>query len=138
MRKIKPSVRMKIAPIVPSIGAAQVVVLKNVVGMMFWICGVPGSESIVKVKAPSAIVAGISRLRDVASAKKLGGERIDREHDDEQRNSAIGQKRRDENDRQHGTVSAENCHGAGNYGAHKSGKLNELAEDRTKQKDGKV
>ncbi len=53
---------MKIAPIVPSTGAAQAVVLKKVVGMMFWICGVPGSESIVNVKAPSAIVAGMSRF----------------------------------------------------------------------------
>ena len=29
--------------------------------MMFWICGEPGSASMVKVNAPSAIVAGISR-----------------------------------------------------------------------------
>jgi len=35
---------------------------KNAVGMMFWICGVPGSESMVKVNAPSAMVPGISRL----------------------------------------------------------------------------
>ena len=90
------------------------------------------------VKAPSAIVTGISRLRDVASAKKLGGERIDREHDDGQRNSAIGQKRRDENDRQHGTVSAENRNGAGNDGARKSGKLDQLAEASTQQKDGEL
>ena len=33
--------RMKTEPIRPSIGAAQVVVPKKVVGMMFWICGVP-------------------------------------------------------------------------------------------------
>ena len=43
---------------VPSHGAAQAVVLKNVVGMMFWICGVPGSASMVKVNAPSAMVPG--------------------------------------------------------------------------------
>ena len=49
-------------PIRPSHGAAQVVVLKNVVGMMFWICGVPGRASIVKLNAPSATVQGISRL----------------------------------------------------------------------------
>ena len=36
--------------------------MKKLDGMMFWICGVPGSESMVKVKAPSAIVAGISRF----------------------------------------------------------------------------
>jgi hypothetical protein len=53
---------MNAAPMMPSHGAAQVVVLKNVVGMMFWICGEPGSESIVNVKAPSAIVQGISRF----------------------------------------------------------------------------
>ncbi|MNV97028.1 hypothetical protein D3C71_1921020 [compost metagenome] len=35
---------------------------KNVVGMMFWICGVPGNASMVKLKPPTASVAGISRL----------------------------------------------------------------------------
>ena len=53
---------MNTPPITPSHGAAQVVVLKNVVGMMFWICGVPGRASIVKLNAPSAIVQGMSRL----------------------------------------------------------------------------
>ena len=53
---------MNTAPSVPSTGAAQAVVPKNAVGMMFWICGVPGSASMVKVKAPSAMVPGISRL----------------------------------------------------------------------------
>ncbi len=53
---------MKTEPSVPSHGAAQVSVPKNAVGMMFWICGVPGNESMVKVKAPSAIVPGISRF----------------------------------------------------------------------------
>ena len=43
------------------------VVWKKVVGMMFWICGVPGSESMVKVKEPSATVPGISRLGIFAS-----------------------------------------------------------------------
>jgi hypothetical protein len=38
------------------------VVLKNVVGMMFWICGVPGSESIVNENAPSAMAPGIRRF----------------------------------------------------------------------------
>ena len=53
---------MKIEPMRPSHGAAQEVVPKNVVGMMFWICGVPGIASMVKVNAPSAMVAGIRRL----------------------------------------------------------------------------
>ncbi len=57
-----PTARMKIAPAVPSHGAAHEVVWKNVVGMMFWICGVPGSESIVNENAPSAMVPGISRF----------------------------------------------------------------------------
>ena len=52
----------------------MLVVLKKVVGMMFWICGVPGRESMVKVKAPSAMVPGISRLgmsasRNISAAK---------------------------------------------------------------------
>jgi hypothetical protein len=37
-------------------------VLKKVVGMMFWICGVPGTASMVKVNAPSAIGRGMSRF----------------------------------------------------------------------------
>ncbi|MNF19311.1 hypothetical protein D3C80_2240090 [compost metagenome] len=50
------------------------VVSKNVVGMMFWICGVPGNAVIVKVNAPSAIAPGISRLgmppwRNISAAK---------------------------------------------------------------------
>ena len=49
-------------PSSPSHGAAHVVVLKKVVGMMFWICGVPGNASIVKLNAPSAIVQGMSRF----------------------------------------------------------------------------
>ncbi|MNZ98759.1 hypothetical protein D3C78_1180590 [compost metagenome] len=49
-------------PINPSQGAAQALVPKKLVGMMFWICGVPGSASMVKENAPSATVAGISRL----------------------------------------------------------------------------
>ena len=53
---------MNTAPMQPSTGAAQEFVPKNVDGMMFWICGVPGSASIVNVNAPSAIVPGIRRL----------------------------------------------------------------------------
>ena len=57
-----PPARMNAAPNVPRIGAAQAVVWKKVVGMMFWICGVPGTASMVKDSAPSASAAGISRL----------------------------------------------------------------------------
>ncbi len=61
-------------PMVPSTGAARLVVLKKVVGMMFWICGVPGRLSMVKVKAPRAIVPGIRCLgilpwRNISAAK---------------------------------------------------------------------
>jgi len=53
---------MNTVPRLPSTGAAQLSVPKNAVGMMFWICGVPGSASMVKVNAPRAMVPGISRL----------------------------------------------------------------------------
>ena len=69
-----PAVRMNTEPITPSHGAAQELVLKKVVGMMFWICVLPGSASIVTVNAPSAMVPGISRLgmllwRNISAAK---------------------------------------------------------------------
>ena len=51
----------------PSPGAANAVVPKNGIGMAFWIAGVPGSADMVKVKAPSAIAPGISRLGISAS-----------------------------------------------------------------------
>lgn len=35
---------------------------KKLVGIMFWICGVPGRASMVNENAPSATVAGINRL----------------------------------------------------------------------------
>ena len=129
---------MKSAPIVPSIGAAQVLVLKNVVGMMFWICGVPGSASMVKVKAPSAIVAGDQPLGDVALAEHLGGERIDREHDDEQRHAAIGQQRADQHDRQHGALAPDQLDHRGDDGLGEARKLDHLAEDGAEQEHGKV
>lgn len=45
-----------------SIGVVQVLVLKNVVGMMFWICGVFGSVFIVKLKLLMFNVVGIRCL----------------------------------------------------------------------------
>ena len=50
------------AAMMPRPGAANDVVLKNGIGMAFWIAGVPGRADIVKVKAPSASVPGIRRL----------------------------------------------------------------------------
>src|ERR1700754_4655670 len=61
-RNVSPTTMMNSDPAMPSPGAAHAVVLKNVVGMMFWICGVPGKASIVKLNAPSAIGQGISRF----------------------------------------------------------------------------
>ena len=40
---------------------------KKGLGIAFWIAGVPGSAVIVKVKEPSAMAAGISRLGIPAS-----------------------------------------------------------------------
>lgn len=57
-----PPAKISTEPTVPSTGAAQESVPKKAVGMMFWICGVPGRAIIVKVKAPSAMVPGINRL----------------------------------------------------------------------------
>ena len=45
----------------PRTGAAKSVVPKYLIGIAFWIAGVPGRAVIVKVKAPSAIAGGISR-----------------------------------------------------------------------------
>ena len=53
---------MTAPPMSPSPGAANGVVPKYGIGIAFWIAGVPGSAVIVKVNAPSAMVAGISRL----------------------------------------------------------------------------
>ena len=46
----------------PSPGAAPVVVPKNGEGMAFWIAGVYGSAVMVKVKDPRAIAPGNSRF----------------------------------------------------------------------------
>ena len=47
--------------ITPSPGAANGVVPKKGIGMVFWIEGVPGIADMVKVAVPSMIAAGISR-----------------------------------------------------------------------------
>jgi hypothetical protein len=99
--------RMKMLPSAPRIGAAQVLVPKKVVGMMFWICGVPGRLSMVKVKAPSAIVPGHEALGDADLAEHLGRERVDGEDDHEQRDAAVGQHGADQDDRQHRPVAAD-------------------------------
>ena len=92
-RNTRPSTRMKIAPIVPSYRRGpgrrfeerrrnDVLNLRRA-GQRIHREG-EGAERDRRRDKP---------LRNVAAAEKLGGERIDRKHDDEQRNSAIGQKR---------------------------------------------
>ena len=71
---------------------------------MFWICGVPGSASIVKLKA-GRDRAGNQSLRNVALPEHLGRERVDREHHDEQRYATIGQDRADDDNGQDGPVA---------------------------------
>ena len=45
----------------PSPGAANGVVPKKGIGIVFWIDGVPGIADMVKVEVPSMIAAGIRR-----------------------------------------------------------------------------
>ena len=53
----------------PSPGAANGVVPKKGIGIVFWIDGVPGIADMVKVEVPSMIAAGIRR-RGMAAARK--------------------------------------------------------------------
>src|SRR5262249_15906312 len=58
----RPPIKTTAPPLIPAAGAAYASVSKNRVGIRFWICGEPGSASIVRVNAPSATHPGISRL----------------------------------------------------------------------------
>ena len=58
---------MNTVPATPRVGAAQLVVPKKLVGMMFWICGLPGSAASAKVMVPSASAPGIRRFGISAS-----------------------------------------------------------------------
>ena len=51
----------------PRPGEAKDVVPKTGIGIAFWIAGVPGIAVMVKVNAPSATAAGISRCGTSAS-----------------------------------------------------------------------
>lgn len=66
-----PPEKMTRAPISPSPGAAKTLVPKYGMGMAFWIAGEPGSAVMVKVKEPSAMVAGIRRLGMSAASNRL-------------------------------------------------------------------
>jgi hypothetical protein len=60
---------------IPNPGAANGVVPKNGIGIVFWIAGVPGIADMVKVDVPRAIAAGISRCGMLAawnSARAIG------------------------------------------------------------------
>ena len=78
----------------PRPGAANGVVPKNGIGIAFWIAGVPGSADIVNVIVPSAIAAGISRLRDVGRAEQRLCHRHQHEERDEQADAAVGDRAR--------------------------------------------
>jgi len=84
----------------PRPGAAKGVVLKNGIGIAFWIDEVPGKADMVNVDIPSTIAAGISR-RGMAAARNsasMGGEH---EEDNEQADTTIGDQRAGEHDRKH-------------------------------------
>ena len=55
----------------PRPGAAKPLVPKYGMGMAFWMAGEPGSAVMVKVNAPSAIVAGTSRFGISAASNRL-------------------------------------------------------------------
>ena len=57
-----PSVNMIAPPISPRPGAEKVLVPKYLIGIAFWIDGVPGSAVMVKVNEPSAMAPGMKRL----------------------------------------------------------------------------
>ena len=85
----------------PSPGAANGVVPKNGIGMAFWIAGVPGSADMVKVEVPSAMAAGISRLRNFGRAEQRMRHRREHEEGDEQADAAIGDERAGQHHRKH-------------------------------------
>ncbi len=75
-------------------------VLKKVVGMTFWICGVPGRLVHGQGEGAERDGAGDQPLGQIALAEHFGGERIDGEHHDEQRDAAVGQEAADQDDGQ--------------------------------------
>ena len=129
---------MNTLPIRPSQGAAQVVVLKNVVGMMFWICGVPGRASIVKRECAESDRAGNEPLGNVALAEHLGRERINGEHHHEQRYAAIGKDRADHDDRQHRPLPANQADDRGDDRLGEPRQLDDLAEHRSEHEHRKI
>ena len=100
---------MNAAPIRPSHGAAQVVVLKNVVGNDVLDLRRTRQRIHREAECAERDRAGDQPLRDIALAEHLGGERIDREHHDEQRHAAVGQDRADHDDREDCALAAEHA-----------------------------
>ncbi|MCY1398363.1 hypothetical protein D9M71_133930 [compost metagenome] len=84
-------------------------------------------------KGPQGNGCGDQPFGDVALAKHLGGERVDREHHHEQRNAAIGEQGADQHDYQHGLAGAEQADGGSDDGAGEAGQLDQFAEHRTEQ-----
>ena len=89
----------------PRPGAANGVVPKNGIGMVFWIDGVPGIADMVKVEVPSMIAAGISRLGIAAERKQVLRHGRDHEKGDEQADAAVGDDRAAQHDRENGAAS---------------------------------
>ena len=119
----------------PSPGAAKAEVPKNGIGMAFWIAGVPGKALIVKVKAPSAIVAGISRFARSALAKSAAAIGKDGERHDEERDAAIGHHRAGEHDREDRLVVAQQPDDGVGQDLGTAGILDQLAEDGAQEKE---
>ena len=91
---------MMIEAMTPRPGAANGVVPKNGIGIVFWIEGVPGIADMVKVAVPSMIAAGMRRRGMFADAEERLRHRRDDKEGDEQADAAVGDDRPAENDRQ--------------------------------------
>jgi hypothetical protein len=128
-----PAQNTKIVPISPSHGAAQAVVLKKVLGMMFWICGVHGERECAQGDGRRDQALG-----DVALTEHFRGERVDREHHHEQRDTAVGQQGADQHDHQHRLAGAQQANGGRHDRTREARQLDQLAEYRTEQEHREV
>ncbi len=91
----------------PSPGAANGVVPKKGIGMVFWIEGVPGIADMVKVAVPSMIAAGISRRGIPAHAEQVLRHRRNDEKGHEQADAPVGDDRASEHHREDHAARAE-------------------------------
>ncbi len=87
------------APSRPSTGADAGVEFMYFVGMMFWICGVPGIMVMVIEAAPKTKESNEQMPGDVRFLPEVPGDGQNREDDDEQADAAVGQRHGDEGER---------------------------------------